>query len=67
MTFTCTYCEKPINCVPILIDKTHFLHPQCEEAFNKNKKWAGFLEGVKGLIPSEIADKYECCKSTIIK
>ncbi len=38
MTFTCTHCEKPINCMPILIDKTHFVHPQCEAAFNEVKE-----------------------------
>ncbi len=39
MHFTCTYCEKPINGVALLIDKTHFLHQGCEEAFkNENKK-----------------------------
>lgn len=37
MNFTCTYCEKPINGVALILDKTHFLHQGCEEAFKKNK------------------------------
>ena len=35
MNFTCTYCEKPINGVALLIDKTHFLHQGCEVDFKK--------------------------------
>lgn len=34
MEFTCTYCKKPITGMTILIDKTHFLHKECEEAYN---------------------------------
>ncbi len=33
--FTCTHCQKEINGVAILLDKTHFLHKTCEESFRK--------------------------------
>lgn len=44
MEFTCTYCEKPINGVGILVDKTHFLHQGCEEAFNIKKSNLNYLK-----------------------
>ena len=31
--FTCTHCEKMINGVAIILDKTHFVHKACEAAF----------------------------------
>lgn len=74
MNFTCTYCEKPINGVSILLDKTHFLHQGCEKAFKENivGKWGplfeegGFLHRLKGHVKEDIAKEYECCKSAKI-
>lgn len=78
MHFTCTYCEKPINSVTIIIDKTHFLHQGCEEAFKKKenviKKWedSGLLDGLKSMDkmnPEQakiIEQTFGCCKSEII-
>lgn len=34
MYFTCSYCNKLINGITIMIDNTHFLHKECEKAFN---------------------------------
>lgn len=36
MKFMCEYCEKIINCTPIIVDN-HFLHTNCEEDFKKKE------------------------------
>ncbi len=33
MHFICSHCEKEIRGLTIVIDKTHFVHQECEEAF----------------------------------
>lgn len=30
INFTCTYCEKTINGVTKIVDKTYFAHQECE-------------------------------------
>lgn len=79
MHFTCTYCEKPINGVALLIDKTHFLHQGCEEAFKNKNKWSkmfdegGLLHGLKSMDkinPEQakiIEQTFGCCKTAEIK
>ena len=72
MDFTCTYCEKPITCMAVIIDSTHIFHRACEKAYKQEqlrekviKKWedSGLLKGLKGPIKEDIADLYDCCKT----
>ncbi len=40
MEFTCTYCDKPINSMGVIVDKTHIFHKECEKEYNNNRiKW----------------------------
>lgn len=76
--FTCSYCEKPISCMAIVVDKTHFAHSACLSDFKKKiqednikkvvKHWedSGLLTGLKGNIKPEIAKLFESCESSII-
>jgi hypothetical protein len=75
MNFVCVYCKKATNEITVMVDKKHFLHRGCEEAFKKDKlidKWkpafekGGFLYGLKGPVNENIAKGYECCKSILI-
>jgi hypothetical protein len=71
MNFTCAHCGKLINCSAILVDNT-FLHGTCEEPFKRAKiyaKWeaSGLLDGLKGLIKSDITALMCCKASTLIK
>jgi len=77
--FTCSYCEKPISCMAIVVDKTHFAHSACLSDLKKKieedkikkvtKAWedSGLLNGLKGKIKPELAKLFECCKSSTIK
>ncbi len=58
MEFTCTHCHKPIYTVAIILDKTHFIHEGCIDAYNNAEKqkeeevvekWekSGLLTGLK--------------------
>ncbi len=63
MNFTCGHCGKLINCSAILVDDT-FLHSTCEQPYKEVKiyaKWeaAGFFDGLKGPIKTDIARRYE--------
>lgn len=44
MNFTCTYCKKPIMGISIVIDKTHFLHRDCQEDFEFRKSENEFID-----------------------
>lgn len=37
MVFTCEHCNKLINGMGVVYDKTHFLHPECEKDFKLAK------------------------------
>lgn len=38
MEFTCTYCEKVITCMAVIIDSTHIFHKVCEKEYNAKIK-----------------------------
>jgi len=66
MKFTCVHCKKETNDVMVMVDKKHFLHIGCKDAFNKRKeiidKWekSGMLDGL--IYKEDIGKEFECCK-----
>ena len=73
--FTCYYCEKPIQGMSKVVDKTHIVHAQCELKLireNVNKKWdeLELLAGLKSMSPEnskKFDELFVCCKSTNIE
>lgn len=56
MDFTCTYCQKPITCMAVIVDNTHIFHKVCEKDYKQNElrkqiinKWeaTGLLDELK--------------------
>ena len=33
MEFTCAHCQRPIYSIAVIMDKTHFVHEGCKEAY----------------------------------
>lgn len=62
MNFTCTYCEKPINGMTILIDKTHFLHKECEEDYNASIEACIEKNKSKHSPTNKDENSLDCCK-----
>lgn len=35
MEFICAHCNKPIYGIAVILDRTHFLHEDCKEEYEK--------------------------------
>lgn len=61
LQFTCEFCEKPINGVSVIVDRSHVLHPECEKGFLKRKKEL-LIEQLNKKYNSSHKKECECCE-----